>query len=67
MRLFVDPNYLKQREQFAFKATCEHCVHFSPDDDACSLVFPAEPHREALHASFKDGDTLMFCKTFQVD
>jgi hypothetical protein len=66
MRLFVDPLYLQQREAFSLKATCEHCVHFDAAARACSLTYPVEPHLEATHQALKDGDVLLFCKTFEM-
>ena len=66
MRLFVDDRYLQDRARFALRATCDHCAHFDPDAERCSLDYPTAPHREALHQGLRDGDVLMFCKTFEV-
>jgi hypothetical protein len=65
VRLFVDPRYLEERARFSLRATCDHCAHFDTDHARCSLGYPTDPHREPLHQGLRDGDVLLFCKTFE--
>ncbi|MEW5851167.1 MAG: hypothetical protein AB2A00_20435 [Myxococcota bacterium] len=63
----MDERLRVEREQFALKATCDHCAHFDDDAGACSLTYPTEPHRQSTFETLKDGDPVLFCKTFEVD
>ena len=65
MRLFVDETYLREREAFRLVATCEECVHYAPRAAECSLTYPTAPHAKATHDALRDGDVLLFCKTFE--
>lgn len=67
MRTYVDQRYLEERERFGLMATCEYCQHFDPPSGECSMKYPTEPHREALHQAAQDGDAVFYCKYFTVD
>jgi hypothetical protein len=67
MRTIVDARYLDERQRFDLRATCEHCEHFDMRGQACSLLFPVAPHREAVHAAAREGDPVLFCKYFSID
>jgi hypothetical protein len=66
VKLFVNRAFLDERRTFSLRYTCEYCVHFDPDAQACSFTYPTQPHRQAQHDALQDGDVLMFCKTFEM-
>jgi hypothetical protein len=66
MRLFVDARYLEERARFDFRACCEDCVHQDEATGTCSLTYPNQDHLNATHQALKDGDVILFCKTFEM-
>lgn len=52
-----------ERHRLAF--TCEACVHFCPEREACGIRYPTAPHRQAHVDELKGGERLYFCKMFE--
>ena len=63
MRTRVDDALRAQSEQYAFRFTCEHCVHADEATGSCTLGYPSEPHRGVRLA---ERDDLEFCKYFEL-
>lgn len=45
--------------------TCEDCVHFVVAGETCDLLYPTQPHRQAVIQTKANGDPLLFCKMFE--
>jgi hypothetical protein len=63
MRSEVDETLRQQSERYAFRFTCEHCVHFDEARLSCAFGYPTEPHR-AL--DLRVLRSLEFCKAFEL-
>jgi hypothetical protein len=59
-----DALFRKQREQYRFRFTCEHCVLFEEDSGGCAHGFPTAQHREAVYED--ENAPLVFCKHFEL-
>ncbi len=67
MKIYVDARFLEERAAFDLRACCEDCVHFHAEADVCSYTYPTLPHRAATHAALREGDGVLFCKTFEAE
>ena len=65
MWIEMNPLFREEAEAFRLDFTCEACGNWMPDQDACSILYPHEPHRADFVASRKDGDRIYFCKMFE--
>ncbi len=56
----------RQAREFALRCFCEDCVHFSPTRQACGHGYPTAPHRRSAGDPIEAGDTITFCKEFEL-
>lgn len=61
----MSPEFREQRARFRLACTCEECLHFCAEREACAVRYPTEPHRKAHLEALSDGDRLFFCKMFE--
>ncbi|HXX67036.1 MAG TPA: hypothetical protein VEK07_07640 [Polyangiaceae bacterium] len=72
MRTNVDAQLLDEARRFAFRFACDHCAHFDPDSERCSLSFDPSPRRDSLDAALEpaqprqEARSLELCKTFEL-
>ena len=59
----VDSQLREDIESYALKYSCEDCAHFESASRSCSLGFVPTPH---LARAIEPGDTIVFCKTFEL-
>jgi hypothetical protein len=59
----VDDRLRRETARFALRFTCESCVHFAPESQACANGFPTTPHREIDLARVRQVE---FCKLFEL-
>jgi hypothetical protein len=63
MITLVDSQLMSDIEGFSLKYACEDCTHFEPRCSDCSLGYVSMHHRARAIAP---GDTIVFCKTFEL-
>ncbi len=63
MKTPVDATLVEQIERFRLRFRCEHCAYFEPCSKSCSEGFPNYEHREA---PIELGETVVFCKRFEL-
>jgi hypothetical protein len=63
----MNERFKREREQFKLKESCEYCRHFCAEREACAVMYPPNPHREAVFNNALDGERIYFCKMFEVD
>jgi len=59
----VDSQLRQDIQNFALKYACEDCAHFETHARSCSLGFDPTVH---LAHAISPGDTIVFCKTFEL-
>ncbi len=65
MRMPKDDLFYREVECYAFKLTCEECIHFIGDTEQCSLLWPNANHRlEAVRD--RSNTHVLFCKEFDL-
>lgn len=67
MYITMNEQYRREKEQFALKECCEHCLHFCAERKECEVMYPVEPHLRSTFDQAKDGERIYFCKMFEVD
>ena len=63
MLTLVDERLDREIRSFDLRFECEECAHFDRASGACSGGFPSAAHRRRARAP---GDTLEFCKSFEL-
>lgn len=66
MLTVMSEQFRQERERFRLVSSCEQCEHFVDDTEACDLIYPTPPHRQAVFDGAKDGEPVSFCKMFEV-
>ena len=56
----------EQIARFAFRFTCEHCVHFNEPNGDCVNRFPNRVHRLRYYNTAPRPRTIIFCKDFDL-
>lgn len=64
MHIPQDALFRKQRKEFRLQFTCESCVLFDDDKQACAHGFPTAQHRDAHYED--EQAPLVFCKHFEL-
>ena len=64
MKSVVDDRFRTEAARFAFRFTCESCIHYDREQRACSNGFPCAPHREVDLAR---RGVVTFCKLFELE
>lgn len=60
----VDDRLRAEARRFRLVFACPDCAHLDPDEVACSLGFPCEPH---LDPGLDEGrESVIFCKAFEL-
>jgi hypothetical protein len=59
----VDSCLCNDLAAFNLRYCCEDCAHFEAEKHECSLGFGSAQHRAR---AVKPGDSLVFCKTFEL-
>jgi hypothetical protein len=59
----ADRRFLDEARRFQLQATCDRCVYFETQTASCSEGYPNHEHL-ALGAA--PGDTICFCKRFEL-
>ncbi len=65
MQMVMSEQFRRERAALRLACTCEACEHFVPEQEACDLLYPTPPHRQATFDAAKDGDPVSFCKMFE--
>ncbi len=63
MRTLIDARLRAEAKQFDFRYTCEDCVHFVSEVDACANGYPTGAH---LGIQLEVVESLEFCKEFEL-
>ena len=63
MRTLIDARLRSEAKQFDFRYTCENCVHFVSEANACANGYPTAPH---LGIELERAESLEFCKEFEL-
>lgn len=59
----VDDELRDEIARFRLVYTCERCVEFDPERQACSFGYPTAPHRAR---DLAEATELVFCKVFEL-
>ncbi len=59
----VDARLSRDLVEFRLRYSCEDCAHFELEGGGCSLGYRTVAHRAR---SVAPGDTIVFCKTFEL-
>lgn len=59
----LDDRLRHEIARFRLAYTCERCVEFDPDREACALGYPTAPHRAR---DLSEATELVFCKAFEL-
>ena len=59
----VDSELREQAERFAFRYSCESCLHYDSERSECANGYPTEPHRLR---DLGEATELIFCKEFEL-
>jgi hypothetical protein len=65
MWILMGPEFRADRERYRLEFTCEDCANYVPEKEACSILFPIEPHKNAYVDALADGERIFFCKMFE--
>jgi hypothetical protein len=65
MWIEMNARFREDVARFRLVFTCEQCGNWQPEAQACSILYPTEPHRQATVDKLNDGDRLYFCKMFE--
>lgn len=63
MKHTVDLQFLEESARFRLQFNCEQCVHFAADRGECAEGYPNQEHAAR---SLQPGDTVSFCKLFEL-
>lgn len=63
MRQIADQTFVEQQARYSLRGSCEHCVHFNPESQLCAEGYPNHEHRRLPE---KVGESLCFCKMFEL-
>ena len=63
MRTLIDPQLRDEARRFAFRFTCQDCVHFAAERRACANGYPTVAH---LDVDLEAQQNLEFCKEFEL-
>ena len=66
MEVLYTKKFDRQRVEFAFKFTCEHCAHFDEKSSSCLHEFPNEEHRLDYYTASERPHSILFCKDFDL-
>lgn len=58
----MNARFRDEARHFRLAFCCEQCANWQPEKAACSILYPSEPHRQAVVDELADGDRLYFCK-----
>lgn len=59
----LDERLEREIREHRLAFTCERCVQFDPDSEACSAGYPNEEHRRAR---VERARLVVFCKEFEI-
>lgn len=65
MQMVMSELFRRERAALRLACTCEECEHFVPTQEACDLLYPTGPHRQAALDAARDGEPVSFCKMFE--
>jgi hypothetical protein len=65
MWIAMNPRFRDEAERYRLVFTCEQCGNWSPEEEACTILYPTEPHRRSTVDKLQDGERLYFCKMFE--
>lgn len=60
-----DARLREEAKRYRLAFCCEDCANFVPAKEACSILYPTEPHRRASVEALAEGERLYFCKMFE--
>jgi hypothetical protein len=60
MQVPVDGQFFHDLAAFSLRFTCDDCLYFQPDDQACAHEWPTKEHRLPVI------ETVVFCKEFEL-
>jgi len=63
VRTPVTPELRDEAQRFGLCFTCERCVHFAAERQACANGYPTAPH---LGIDLESCVSLEFCKEFEL-
>lgn len=63
MQHAVDPELVLEARRYRFRFTCQDCQHVDAGGQVCSHGYPNRPH---LDADLRPGQTVEFCKEFEL-
>lgn len=63
MRTLIDARLRREATQFELRFTCEDCVHFVSEANACANGYPTRAH---LAVQLDAAESLEFCKEFEL-
>jgi hypothetical protein len=63
VRTPIDLRLREEAARFQLRFTCEHCVHFAADRQACANEYPTHAH---LAIDLDNAESLEFCKEFEL-
>lgn len=61
----MSARFREEQKRFRLVFSCEDCASFHEGRQACSVLYPTEPHRKAHVEGLEDGERLYFCKMFE--
>ena len=62
----ANQRFQEEQEKFDFRYRCGDCLHYSPEDDLCSLGFPTQHYGAGPHRCRTEKGELVFCKYFEI-
>ena len=65
MHIRMSETFREERERYRLEFTCEECANWHAEREACSILYPADPHREHTVAATPDGERVYFCKMWE--
>ena len=66
MEVAYKTTFEDQMRRFAFRFTCDHCVHFDDRTGDCLHGFPNQMHKLAYYQATPKPKTILFCKDFDL-
>ena len=67
MHVFMSEEFRRDCSRHRLAFTCEDCRHFGAEQDACAVLYPTTPHRNATLAATGENERVYFCKMFEAD
>ncbi len=61
----MNARFRDEARRFDLRFCCEDCANWHPDREACSILYPSEPHRRTHVDQLEDGERLYFCKMYE--